>query len=141
MAGGISRPACALARYLGDKPWTADFQLAANLSLGWRPDSAIAAVVRAWTCSQPVGRHDYWPTRRSGVHSSRYQNSIHLDWSYLGFRLDELLERISAREGAGAIFEVAETPGVRLSGVHEVAAIGRILEVWEMRAAIRYLSE
>ena len=117
----------------------ADFQHAAYLSAGWRPDSSIAPLVCDGTCPEFDGGHDHRSARRGWVHHPRGVDAIHLVWRSRRFHADELLERIAAGASPVASGKVAASRRVCLSVVQSRAADRELLEMRTVRAALRYL--
>src|SRR5208282_2051373 len=76
---------------LDHQPGPADLQYAAHLSPGWRPDTALLALVLAWTRAQSPGGHDGGLCRRCRAHPAGLVDALRLGWLYLRLHPDELL--------------------------------------------------
>ena len=84
-----------------------DFQHAAHLSLGWRSDSSVAALVCTGARPQFDGRGDHRPRWRGRLRRPGPMDTLCLVWSDLCVHADELLEGTETSASTIAFGKVA----------------------------------
>src|ERR1700730_9131284 len=93
MGGGNARFPSTIKGDLVHELRIVDLQLAAHLSLGWRADSSVAALVSAGARPEFDGGRDHRPRWRGRLHRSGPMDTLCLVRSYFCVHADELLER------------------------------------------------
>src|SRR5438309_5369747 len=123
------------------QPGPADFQHAAHLSLGWRPDSSLSAVVCRGTRPQPDGGNHRRLYRRRRADWARLMDALGLVWHSLGFYSDELLARPAGSAAVIALGQAAASRGLCLSLVQYRATGGRVLGMFPMQEGVRHFPD
>src|ERR1019366_8070495 len=111
----------------------------ANLSLGWRPDPSLPALVCAGTRSQLDGSHNTRPDRGRRLHRSRCLETRRLVGSDSRLHADELLGRPATRASAVTFCKGAPPGWLCLPRLQDRAPGWGVLEMWPVRAALRHV--
>src|SRR5205085_9189330 len=114
MGGCATQCPCVTAGHRVHESGSFDFQYAANLPAGWRPDSSFTTLVRHGTRPEFDGSHYYRLYRRGRVRRARLRDAFHLARSRLLVRVDELLGWIAACARVVMFCKIAPSGGLCL---------------------------
>ena len=120
---------------------SADLQHPAYLPAGRRPDSALPALVRPGTRPQPDGRHHPRISRCSRLFRPGGLRAVYVVRRHGRFSAVELLERPATCPRPPAPGKIAAPRWLCLSPLQHRATCGRLLEVWTVWPAFRYLPD